>query len=533
MRACFLPLLNQVSKVKTAATTKENRNQMEKERPIDEEKFYKNDTSLKWDKRSTITIDKSIDSTYWLQSTFLGRINGVVYRNYLNFVEDYLVDKGKYFIPQSICSNADKESCFTLSSTGDTFVAASLTLFAGLSVNLHAIIPPRASAVRLLSFVEPYLFSLSDLNHTSSQNDNMAVTVPVRDSELEFGTILERNERLKKRNLRDILNMYIEFDQEDSKMDSDHAHMDGERIIRLLDEDSPTIIDQDNDTTDDLVANNSTVVPSPGPSLNASAPVNSTLHNEGNSTTWFNEQKSEEHLFNTTNFKDVAITEYYMLLIICMRGYQLEYFADALKSCLTEDDGFIHIEGERYYHIRPRHPFVFNHDYWQDVPLAIVLEKTGQDISDIVISLAILVITIIGLTMGLWKLKILDILLERYDIQMHIRTISTDKYLNGYFDINAEMYWLWYIYIHTCIYIHRSNWVWKQRVTAKAPSEGGYSSQASELPMYKLWGGRAIVHNTSYRQLQTEDLDEDWVESCTCCILTLVSAFYPVFVCIL
>jgi hypothetical protein len=53
--------------------------------------------------------------------------------------------------------------------------------------------------------------------------------------------------------------------------------------------------------------------------------------------------------------------------------------------------------------------------------------------------------------------------------------------------------------------------VWKQRVTAKAPSEGGYSSQASELPMYKLWGGGAIVHNTSYRQLQTEDLDEDWV----------------------
>jgi hypothetical protein len=244
MRACFLPLLNQISKVKTAATTKENRNQMEKERPIDEEKFYTNDTSLKWDKRSTITIDKSIDSTYWLQSTFLGRINGVVYRNYLNFVEDYLVNKGKYFIPQSICSNADKESCFTLSSTGDTFVAASLTLFAGLSVNLHAIIPPRASAVRLLSFVEPYLFSLSDLNHTSSQNDNMAVTIPFRDSELEFGTILDRNERLKKRNLLDIRNIHIEFDQEISKIDSDLAHMYGDRNIRLLDEDSPTIIDQ-------------------------------------------------------------------------------------------------------------------------------------------------------------------------------------------------------------------------------------------------------------------------------------------------
>ena len=85
--------------------------------------FDKNST-LTWDKRSTVSYETSIDPKYWMQSTFLGIINGVVYRNYLNWVEDYLEKvPGKYFIPQSICSSAEEESCFTLPSTGDTFLA--------------------------------------------------------------------------------------------------------------------------------------------------------------------------------------------------------------------------------------------------------------------------------------------------------------------------------------------------------------------------------------------------------------------------
>ena len=68
-----------------------------------------------------------------------------------------------------------------------------------------------------------------------------------------------------------------------------------------------------------------------------------------------------------------------------MQAYQLEYFADALKSCLTESDGYVHKEGKQYYHIRPRHPFAFKHDYWQPIPPPIIVAKTGQDISDIVL----------------------------------------------------------------------------------------------------------------------------------------------------
>jgi hypothetical protein len=82
-------------------------------------------STLSWDKRSMVSVENEIDPKYWMQSTFLGIINGVVYRNYLNWVEDYLKNiPGKYFIPQSICSSAEEESCFTLPSTGDTFLAS-------------------------------------------------------------------------------------------------------------------------------------------------------------------------------------------------------------------------------------------------------------------------------------------------------------------------------------------------------------------------------------------------------------------------
>lgn len=102
--ACFLPIIN---------------------KNLINEKGRKLNDTLTWDKRSKMSYAKEIDSKYWMQSTFLGIINGVVYRNYLDWVERYLLtNAGKYFTPQSICSGAEEESCFTLPSTGDTFLAS-------------------------------------------------------------------------------------------------------------------------------------------------------------------------------------------------------------------------------------------------------------------------------------------------------------------------------------------------------------------------------------------------------------------------
>lgn len=102
--ACFLPIVNK--NVKSGIGGKVN-------------------DTLTWDKRSTVSYQDNIDSKYWVQSTFLGTINGVVYRNYLNWIEEYLKKSpGKYFTPQSICSAVEEDSCFTLPSTGDTFLAS-------------------------------------------------------------------------------------------------------------------------------------------------------------------------------------------------------------------------------------------------------------------------------------------------------------------------------------------------------------------------------------------------------------------------
>ena len=103
-----------------------------------------NNKTLIWDKRAMISYMNEIDKTYWQQSTFLARVNGVVYENYVKWIHEYL-DKDRYFVPQSICSSSDEKSCFTFSETWDSFVGDSLKAFAQNAVQMHAIISPRAS----------------------------------------------------------------------------------------------------------------------------------------------------------------------------------------------------------------------------------------------------------------------------------------------------------------------------------------------------------------------------------------------------
>ena len=95
---------------------------------IDENEGLGENATLLWDKRTTITYDTEIDTKYWQQSTFLGTMNAIAYRRYLRWLEDYQ-QSFRSFIPQSICSKADEQSCFTISSTGDTFLAARYVLF--------------------------------------------------------------------------------------------------------------------------------------------------------------------------------------------------------------------------------------------------------------------------------------------------------------------------------------------------------------------------------------------------------------------
>jgi hypothetical protein len=79
-------------------------------------------SSLIWDKYAEIIFEDNVNVQFWQQSTFVTRINGVVYKKYLNFLQDYL-DRNRYFAPQSICSNEFEYNCFFRASTWDTFVS--------------------------------------------------------------------------------------------------------------------------------------------------------------------------------------------------------------------------------------------------------------------------------------------------------------------------------------------------------------------------------------------------------------------------
>ncbi len=83
---------------------------------------------LEWNKDAEISYSTEIDTLYWQQSTFLARINGVVYKNYVLWIEDFIL-QNRLYSPQSICSSEYEFSCYTYSVTWDTFLEERLESF--------------------------------------------------------------------------------------------------------------------------------------------------------------------------------------------------------------------------------------------------------------------------------------------------------------------------------------------------------------------------------------------------------------------
>jgi hypothetical protein len=136
--------------------------------------FYNITGNIYWDTRAVIEYSTSLNIERWEQSTFLGMVNGIVYSNYATWLESYI---SKQFVPQSICSSPssgvflDEVSCFVVSNTWDTFVAASLNKFASMSVSMHAMLPPRASEMQVLSNSVPIKYK-ADRQSTNHGNTN-------------------------------------------------------------------------------------------------------------------------------------------------------------------------------------------------------------------------------------------------------------------------------------------------------------------------------------------------------------------------
>ncbi|RYH08468.1 hypothetical protein EON65_40910 [archaeon] len=114
------------------------------------------DYNLFWDNRAELVYHNEIDSAYWQQSTFLAHINGIVYKNYVMWIEKYM-QANRAFIPQSICNSEHELACYVRAVTWDAFLQDSLKVFAAYTVSIHAVIPPRATELRFLTGTEPII----------------------------------------------------------------------------------------------------------------------------------------------------------------------------------------------------------------------------------------------------------------------------------------------------------------------------------------------------------------------------------------
>jgi hypothetical protein len=91
---------------------------------VDEQHMNSTISSLLWDKTGEIMYSDEIDTNFWSQSTFLGRMNGVVYKKYMIWLDEEFLRFNAIVQPQAICSSEYElmNNCYTHSITWDTFV---------------------------------------------------------------------------------------------------------------------------------------------------------------------------------------------------------------------------------------------------------------------------------------------------------------------------------------------------------------------------------------------------------------------------
>eukprot|EP00597_Dinobryon_sp_UTEXLB2267_P001429 CAMPEP_0170066582 /NCGR_PEP_ID=MMETSP0019_2-20121128/6229_1 /TAXON_ID=98059 /ORGANISM="Dinobryon sp., Strain UTEXLB2267" /LENGTH=343 /DNA_ID=CAMNT_0010273715 /DNA_START=905 /DNA_END=1936 /DNA_ORIENTATION=- len=101
-----------------------------------------------------------------------------------------------------------------------------------------------------------------------------------------------------------------------------------------------------------------------------------------------------------------AVLKYYSQLMACMGENQLSDYNEALKSCLTESETFIHISGNRYYQLRPKFPYVYVDEYLQYFPKPLYSGVNGMDWADWAIIALIVCSALSGVVASLWKMQL-------------------------------------------------------------------------------------------------------------------------------
>jgi hypothetical protein len=124
--------------------------------------------------------------------------------------------------------------------------------------------------------------------------------------------------------------------------------------------------------------------------------------------------------YSSSSFTDIEIE------------FQESDYTTALKSCISENDAFIHIDEDLYYRISPRYPFVFVNDYLQDIPVAKFHVRRGVDAIDSSIFGMFLFAACVGFIATIYQIKLWELLFQSFKkccqpYQRFFRTSDADS----------------------------------------------------------------------------------------------------------
>jgi hypothetical protein len=314
-------------------------------------------STLEWDTRAAVNVLHDLDISYWQQSTFLAHINGVVYTNYINWVSKYLKENSR-FILHSICSSADELSCFVHSHTWDNFVADSMSALAKLAVQMRAILPPRATKIEIISFVEPVTVTPMTSNNNTLRKQiergsegflqYKQLSTDVQDS----GTHL----RLSRRGISSVRRSLIVDGEQQFEQKAGHNEVQGELtdVVPSIIGGTDVIIDDQNDVNYDDAAtivnenvvddgNNRTTSDTEiltGQQANSTVSVtsNATMSNStgvaniSRTNEWLIEKPPQDLFdFSADKFKqnstDLDVIRFYLDLLTCMQGENFAFLS--------------------------------------------------------------------------------------------------------------------------------------------------------------------------------------------------------------
>jgi hypothetical protein len=329
---------------------------------------------LSWDKQAEIIYHDNIDTSFWQQSTFLARINGIVFKNYVKWLEQYIQQHG-VFRPQSICSNEfDIDACFVLADTWDTFLADSLQLFASLSVRINAIIPPRATELKIISGTEPLLVRMANISEQ----------------------YIDQSEYEKRRRhpAQDDDQLHHEVGSDDYPLPGNEDEGSGDSS------EGPKEHEQYNNENwrRRIAEEQSSTASSIFTSTNVASVINNTTDSSSSAVI---------HIIHADR-----ILWYYSKLILCMQEYQQSDFTLALKSCTAGDVAFVHVDGDLYWEISPRYPFIYLHDYLQTIPAPQFRSDPWVDAVDWSLVGFFIVTVLLGCLLTMIQIKIWELFLQ-------------------------------------------------------------------------------------------------------------------------